>query len=141
MRYRLDSLLPLRAFSPRSGRARGFAAGGMTLEGDGGQQYWQDTPAPAPDPCPSPAPAPDTSSPSPVQTGPSQGGGGVDQNQLNQLYEQYLGRGVDTSGASTWAGQCVNQVIAGITGSGITQFKGCFKSIFFVGCHLYDDIQ
>jgi hypothetical protein len=43
--------------------------------------------------------------------------GAVDQNQLNQLYEQYLGRGVDPSGASTWAGQCVNQVIAGITGS------------------------
>jgi hypothetical protein len=35
MRYKLDSMLPERAFSPRMGR--GFGAGGMTLEGgDGG---------------------------------------------------------------------------------------------------------
>ena len=45
------------------------------------------------------------------------GGGGVDQATLNQLYQQYLGRGVDTSGANTWTGQDINSVIAGITGS------------------------
>jgi len=41
MRYTLDSMLPEKAFSPRLGR--GFGAGGMTLEGGGGQS----APAPA----------------------------------------------------------------------------------------------
>ena len=44
MKYHLDSMLPIRAFNPRSGRARGFAAGGMTLEGDSGSSnsWWND---------------------------------------------------------------------------------------------------
>ena len=36
---------------------------------------------------------------------------------LNALYQQYLGRGVDPSGAATWAGQSPEAIIAGITGS------------------------
>jgi hypothetical protein len=36
---------------------------------------------------------------------------------LNSLYQQYLGRNVDPSGAATWAGQSPEAIIAGITGS------------------------
>jgi hypothetical protein len=109
-------MLPLRAFSPRSGRARGFASGGMTLEGDGGQQYWQDAPPPDSSVTVEAAP-PEFNNASPVQTGSGQGGGTVDQATLNQLYETYLGRAPDASGSQTWAGQDINSVIAGITGS------------------------
>ena len=124
MRYRLDSMLPLRAFTPRSGRARGFATGGMTLEGggDSGMAQWQiDAMQPAgPGPDAPPAPAPEPQGSVTVESAPASsggGGGGVSQDQLNQLYQQYLGRGVDPSGAQTWAGQDINTVIAGITGS------------------------
>jgi hypothetical protein len=119
MKYHLDSMLPIRAFSPRSGRARGFAAGGMTLEGDGGQQYWQD-PAPESQSYVDNAPAADQGSVTVTGAPPDAGGGGggaVDQGTLNQLYEQYLGRGVDPSGAASWTGQDYNTVVQGLLGS------------------------
>jgi len=56
----------------------------------------------------------------PVQNGPQggdNGGGTVDQAGLDQLYQQYLGRGVDPSGAANWAGQDYNTVLQGILGS------------------------
>ncbi|CAB5238930.1 Domain of unknown function DUF4214, partial [uncultured Caudovirales phage] len=111
-------MLPIRAFAPRSGRARGFAVGGMTLEGDGGGSSgidwanWNNDPGPAPEQQGSV-----TVTGAPADAGGGGGGGAVDQGTLNQLYEQYLGRGVDESGASNWIGQDINSVIAGITGS------------------------
>ena len=55
--------------------------------------------------------------------GGEQGGGGggggspVDQGALNQLYEQYLGRSTaGDTGSSSWLGQDINAVIAGLTG-------------------------
>lgn len=41
----------------------------------------------------------------------------MDQGQLDALYQQYLGRGVDPSGASTWANADYNTVVQGILGS------------------------
>lgn len=41
----------------------------------------------------------------------------MDQGQLDALYQQYLGRGVDPSGASTWGGADYNTVVQGILGS------------------------
>ena len=122
MRYRLDSMLPLRAFSPRSGRARGFAAGGMTLEGDGGQQYWQDAP-PADSSVTVEAAPPEFNNATPIQTGPApdQGGGGGDQGgggqDINQIYQQYLGRNADESGAATYAGWAPQDIVNAIQGS------------------------
>lgn len=115
MKYHLESMLPIRAFSPRSGRARGFAAGGMTLESDGGSSNWWQEEAPAPSWSPEPESSV-TVTGAPADAGGG-GGGGVDQGALNAIYEQYLGRGVDPSGAATWAGQDPNAVIAGILGS------------------------
>jgi len=47
------------------------------------------------------------------------GGGGVPTGgtDINALYNQYLGRNVDPSGASTFAGKSADEIIAGITGS------------------------
>ena len=81
--------------------------------------------------------------PSPVQNGPQGGGGGcgggggggggaVCSNQLNQLFNQYLGRCADASGQSTWTGQCINQVIAGITGS--AEYAGRGTPVSGGGC-------
>jgi hypothetical protein len=42
------------------------------------------------------------------------GGGGTN---ANALYQQYLGRDIDPSGAATWAGKSMDEIIAGITGS------------------------
>jgi hypothetical protein len=123
MRYRLDSTLPLRAFAPRSGRTRGFAAGGMTLEGgsDSGapsQSWFENAPGAAPEAAPAEPQGSVTVSAAPADSG---GGGGgsapVDQATLNQLYQTYLGRAPDAGGSQTWAGQDLNSVIAGITGS------------------------
>ena len=36
---------------------------------------------------------------------------------VNALYQQYLGRDVDPSGAATWAGKSMDEIVAGITGS------------------------
>lgn len=41
----------------------------------------------------------------------------MDQGQLDALYQQYLGRGVDPSGAATWSGADYNTVVQGILGS------------------------
>lgn len=41
----------------------------------------------------------------------------MDENQLAQLYQQYLGRAPDPSGIATWSGQDPSTVIAGILGS------------------------
>lgn len=52
--------------------------------------------------------------------GDSGGGGGVSPStatDINALYQQYLGRNVDPTGAATWAGQSPEAIIAGITGS------------------------
>ena len=43
---------------------------------------------------------------------------GLDDNAINQLYQQYLGRGADQSGLNTWRGQSYEQVLQGILGSG-----------------------
>jgi hypothetical protein len=40
--------------------------------------------------------------------------GGTD---VNALYNQYLGRNVDPTGAASWAGKSADEIIAGITGS------------------------
>ena len=50
----------------------------------------------------------------PQQQAPS----GLDDNAINQLYQQYLGRGADQSGLNTWRGQSYEQVLQGILGSG-----------------------
>jgi hypothetical protein len=41
----------------------------------------------------------------------------MDQGQLDALYQQYLGRGVDPSGAASWGGADYNTVVQGILGS------------------------
>jgi hypothetical protein len=41
----------------------------------------------------------------------------MDQGQLDALYQQYLGRGVDPSGAASWGGADYNTVVNGILGS------------------------
>ena len=41
----------------------------------------------------------------------------MDQGQLESLYQQYLGRGVDPSGAASWGGADYNTVVQGILGS------------------------
>lgn len=41
----------------------------------------------------------------------------MDQSQLDALYQQYLGRGVDPSGAATWGNADYNTVVQGILGS------------------------
>lgn len=41
----------------------------------------------------------------------------MDQGQLDALYQQYLGRGVDPSGAATWGGADYDTVVQGILGS------------------------
>ena len=41
----------------------------------------------------------------------------MDQSQLDALYQQYLGRGVDPSGAATWGGADYDTVVQGILGS------------------------
>jgi hypothetical protein len=41
----------------------------------------------------------------------------MDENQLAQLYQQFLGRAPDPSGIATWSGQDPSTVIAGILGS------------------------
>jgi YD repeat-containing protein len=108
----------MRAFQPRFGK-RGFASGGMTLEG-------ADYTPPSQDYIDAITAASGGGEPQgtvTVEGAPAQasdqggGGGGVDQGALNAIYEQYLGRGVDASGAATWAGQDPNAVIAGILGS------------------------
>jgi hypothetical protein len=43
---------------------------------------------------------------------------GLDDNAINQLYQQYLGRGADQGGLDNWRGQSYDQVIQGILGSG-----------------------
>jgi len=43
---------------------------------------------------------------------------GLDDNAINQLYQQYLGRGADQGGLNTWRGQSYEQVLQGILGSG-----------------------
>jgi hypothetical protein len=48
----------------------------------------------------------------------------MDENQLAQLYQQYLGRAPDPSGIATWSGQDPSAVIAGITGSQEYQNRG-----------------
>lgn len=58
--------------------------------------------------------APDQPS-GPITLMPAQGGGGAAD--LNAIYQQYLGRGVDPSGAGTFAGMDANSVIAAIQGS------------------------
>jgi hypothetical protein len=50
----------------------------------------------------------------PQQQAPS----GLDDNAINQLYQQYLKRGADQSGLNTWRGQSYEQVLQGILGSG-----------------------
>ena len=50
----------------------------------------------------------------PQQQAPS----GLDDNAINQLYQQYLGRGADQGGLNTWRGQSYEQVLQGILGSG-----------------------
>jgi hypothetical protein len=120
MRYNhFYSVLPERAFKPRSGRRIGFVSGGMTLEGGEsspapwsqdvidavmGNQGGGDQPA---------ADATPVQAATPIQSGP-QGGVPAD---LNAIYQQYLGRGVDTSGAGTFAGMDAGSVIAAIQGS------------------------
>ena len=42
---------------------------------------------------------------------------GLDDNAINQLYQQYLGRGADQGGLNNWRGQSYDQVIQGILGS------------------------
>ena len=143
MRYRLDSLLPERAFQPRGGRRVAFASGGMTLEGGdwspapwsqdvvdavmgnqgGGDQQSSVTVEAAP---------PEFDGISAVQNGPQGGdnnfnytpqvfdtnrGGAVDQAGLDQLYQQYFGRPADASGSATWGGQDYGTVLQGILGS------------------------
>ena len=41
----------------------------------------------------------------------------MDQGQLDALYQQYLGRGVDPNGAANWGGADYNTVVQGILGS------------------------
>jgi len=41
----------------------------------------------------------------------------MDQSQLDSLYQQYLGRGVDPNGAANWANADYNTVVQGILGS------------------------
>jgi len=48
----------------------------------------------------------------------------MDENQLAQLYQQYLGRAPDPSGIATWSNQSPEAVIAGITGSQEYQNRG-----------------
>jgi len=48
----------------------------------------------------------------------------MDENQLAQLYQQYLGRAPDPSGIATWSGQDPSTVIAGILGSQEYQSRG-----------------
>ena len=143
MRYRLDSLLPEKAFQPRGGRRVAFASGGMTLEGGdwspepwsqdvidavmgnqgGGDQQSSVTVEGAP---------PEFNGISAVQNGPQGGdnnlnytpqvfdtnrGGAVDQAGLDQLYQQYFGRPADASGSATWGGQDYGTVLQGILGS------------------------
>jgi hypothetical protein len=50
----------------------------------------------------------------PQQQAPS----GLDDNAINQLYQQYLKRGADQGGLNTWRGQSYEQVLQGILGSG-----------------------
>lgn len=97
MKYHLESTLPLRAFSPRSGRARGFAAGGMTLEGGGGgcNAWWCAYNGGTSYSDPAPAPAPVCA-------------GAV----VTQMYEQILGRAPDPGGYQAFvsavnSGACV----------------------------------
>ena len=113
MKYCLDSMLPLRAFSPRSGVARGFASGGMTLEGDsdGGMDQsvnsegsgvnWADFNNSGP------GDAPQTGGAPAADSGSGGGGGGSDQgggpppdpvSVVQQMYEQILQRAPDAAG-------------------------------------------
>jgi hypothetical protein len=50
----------------------------------------------------------------------------MDENQLAQLYQQYLGRAPDPSGIATWSGQDPSAVIAGILGS--PEYQGSHPS-------------
>lgn len=54
----------------------------------------------------------------------------MDQGQLDALYQQYLGRGVDPSGASTWANADYNTVVQGILGSQEYQNRNQAGAIF-----------
>jgi len=117
MRYHLDSMLPMRAFSPRSGRARGFSAGGMTLEGSYNEpaQSWQDPDAFSP---PAWSPEPEAAAPAPGPAPDQGGGGGVDQGTLDRLYSENLNRTASgDTGSSGWLGKSVEEVLAGIRGS------------------------
>jgi len=54
-----------------------------------------------------------SSQPAPSYSGGG-GGGGTD---INSIYQNYLGRGVDASGAATYAGWSPEQIISAITSS------------------------
>lgn len=50
----------------------------------------------------------------PTSIGGDNFGGGQD---INALYQQYLGRDADVGGAANWAGKSTDEILAGITGS------------------------
>ena len=54
------------------------------------------------------------SQPAPQQSAPQQSGGGTD---INSIYQQYLGRNVDPSGAATYAGWNSQDIVNAILGS------------------------
>lgn len=132
MRYNhFYSVLPERAFKPRSGKRIGFASGGMTLEGGEsftpqewsqdvidavmGNQGGQDISAQQIVATPQELPVTPPSDARPSSQGTNApSGGGAD---LNALYQQLLGRGVDPSGAATFANMSQQDVINSILSS------------------------
>ena len=75
----------------------------------------QQTPAPTPEPTPAPTPEPTPApTPEPTPATPS----GLDENTINQLYQQYLGRNADQGGLDNWRGKSRDEVVSGIVNSG-----------------------